>query len=139
MGMKTMRRKSPQPEETHVLWVTEEKKKVKVKLKNTHKRRTYKLTQKFESWVSWRIVVIVRPENTRGKKIELCQDNSLDSENISSTPSSFLLLIPDSVPELLTTSQHPLSPYLIPNSCCTVFLGLSPYICSHTSADTAGE
>lgn len=98
--------------------------------RNTHNRRTYKVTQKFGSWVSWRIVVIIRPENRRGKKIELCQDASLDSENDSSAPNSFLLLISDSVLELLTTSQHPLSPYLIPNSCYTVFLGLSPYTCS---------
>lgn len=98
--------------------------------RNTHNRSTYKVTQKFGSWVSWRIVVIMRPENRRGKKTELCQDDSLDSENDSSIPNSFLLLISDSVLELLTTSQHPLSPYLIPNSCYTVFLGLSSYTCS---------
>lgn len=63
------------------------------------------MTQKFGSWVSGRVIVIIRHENGTENKIEWYPEDPLDSENDSSMPRSFLLLISTHTTQLTLVSS----------------------------------
>ena len=136
MRMKIVRRKSPQPVKRPMYhrWKGRTKRQ---SWRNTHNRSSYKRTQKCWCWVSGRMVVIIRPEDGKEKKTELCLDDPLDSENDSSMPRSFLLLVSKYTTrtQCLSYSLHlsTLSPYLVPNSCYTDPESRCLHLCSPDS------